>query len=109
MCILLPSLQITYVHGDVPGHVDVRFVFIHPHLGGPQCVALGVVIYVVVVGLLGSLDVSHSGAGKDLHTASTLPHLQEQRESPLHVDSHRNVALYCYLEDGMEILRLFLQ
>lgn len=67
--------NLTYVHGNVPGHVDVGFVFIHPDLGGPQGIAFGVVIYVIVVGLLGALDVSHSGAREDFHTAATLPHL----------------------------------
>lgn len=67
----------THIHGDVPGHVDVGLVFVHPHLGSPQSVALGVVIYVVVVGLLGALNVGHSGTGQDLHTAPTLPHLRE--------------------------------
>lgn len=67
----------TYVHGNVPGHVDVGFVLIHPHLGGPQGVALSVVIYVVVVGLLGALDVGHSGTWQDFHTPSTLPHLKQ--------------------------------
>lgn len=73
----------TYVHGNVPGHVDVGFVFIHPHLSGPQGIALSVVIYVIVVGLLGALDVSHSGTWQDFHTPSTLPHLHSSRkESP---------------------------
>lgn len=59
------------------------FVFIHPHLSGPQGIALSVVIYVIVVGLLGALDVSHSGTWQDLHTPSTLPHLDSSRkESP---------------------------
>ena len=70
----------TYVHGNVPGHVDVRFVFIHPHLGSPQSIALSVVIYVIVVGLLGALDVSHSGTWEDFHTTATLPHLQRSKE-----------------------------
>lgn len=73
----------TYVHGNVPGHVDVGFVFIHPHFGSPQGIALSVVIYVIVVGLLGALNVSHSGTWQDFHTPSTLPHLDSSRkESP---------------------------
>lgn len=72
----------TYIHGNVPGHVDVGFVFIHPHLSGAQGIAFSVVIYVIVVGLLGALDVSHSGTREDLHTPATLPHLDSSRESP---------------------------
>lgn len=72
----------THIHGDVPGHVDVGFVLVHPHLGGSQRVPLGVVVDVVVVGLLGALDVGHSGAGQHLHAASALPHLHTPRQSP---------------------------
>lgn len=68
----------SYVHGDVPGHVDVGFVLVHPNLGGAQGIPLGVVIDVVVVGLLGALDVRHPGAGEDLHAAATLPHLDKR-------------------------------
>lgn len=72
----------TYIHGNVPGHVDVGFVFIHPHLSGTQGIAFSVVIYVIVVGLLGALDVSHSGTWEDFHTPTALPHLDSSRESP---------------------------
>lgn len=71
----------SYVHGDVPGHVDVGFVLVHPNLGGAQSVSLGVVIDVVVVGLLGALDVRHPGTGEDLHAATTLPHLDKEGSS----------------------------
>lgn len=72
----------TYIHGNVPGHVDVGLVFIHPHLSSTQGVAFGVVIYVIVVGLLGALDVSHSGTWEDFHTPTALPHLDSSRERP---------------------------
>lgn len=48
---------------------------IHPHLGSPQRIALGVVVDVIVVWLLGALDVGHTGAREHLHAAATLPHL----------------------------------
>lgn len=73
----------TYVHGNVPGHVHVGLVFIHPDLSGPQGIAFSIVIYVIVVGLLGALDVSHSGTWEDFHTPATLPNLDSSRkESP---------------------------
>lgn len=72
-----------YVHGDVPGHVDVGFVFIHPDLGGSQGISLGVVVDVVVVGLLGALDVSHSGTRQDFHAAATLPYLRSEEETKI--------------------------
>lgn len=72
----------TYIHGNVPGHVDVGFVLIHPHLSGTQGIALSVVIYVIVIGLLGALDVSHSGTWQDFHASTALPHLDSSRESP---------------------------
>ena len=64
-----------YAHGDVPGHVHVGLEAVHPHLGRPQGIALRVVVDVVVVGLLGTLDVGHAGAGQNLHAAAALPHL----------------------------------
>lgn len=76
----------SYVHGDVPGHVDVGFVLVHPNLGGAQGISLGVVIDVVVVGLLGALDVCHPGAGEDLHAAATLPHL-DRRGNDMHKET----------------------
>lgn len=69
----------SYVHGNIPGHVDVGLVFIHPHLSGSQGVAFGIIVYVVVVGLLGALDVGHSGAWQDFHAPSTLPHLNSKK------------------------------
>lgn len=65
-----------YVHGDVPGHVDMGLKLIHPDFSGSQGVPLGVVVDVVVVGLLGAFDVSDSGTGQDLHAAPALPHLR---------------------------------
>lgn len=85
----------TYIHGNVPGHVDVGFVFIHPHLSGTQGIAFSVVIYVIVIGLLGALDVSHSGTWEDFHTPTALPHLDSSRESTFQrkADSYRNVFI----------------
>lgn len=57
-------------------------VVIHPHLSHSQRVALSVETDVVVVGLLLALDVSHPGAGQDLHAATAEPHLQ-QNQTPL--------------------------
>ncbi|KAG9339635.1 hypothetical protein JZ751_023526 [Albula glossodonta] len=65
----------THIHGDVPGHVDMRFVLVHPDLSRPQGVPLGIVVDVIVVGLLRPLDVCHSSARENLHAAPTLPHL----------------------------------
>ena len=48
---------------------------VHPHLGDPQSVAPHVGRQVLGVGLMGALDMSDAGAGKDLHAAPTLPHL----------------------------------
>lgn len=75
----------TYVHRDVPSHVDVGFVFIHPHLSSSQSIALCVVIDVIVVGLLGALDVGYPGTWQDFHTPSTLPHLDhsKKRKNPI--------------------------
>lgn len=70
----------TYVHGDVPSHVDVGFVFIHPHLSGSQGISFCVVIYVIVVGFLGALDMGYSGTWQDFHTPSTLPHLDRSKK-----------------------------
>lgn len=92
----------TYVHGNVPGHVDVGFVFIHPHLSSPQGIALSIVIYVIVVGLLGALDVSYSGTGEDFHTASTLPHLDSSRRERVHVSIHTGMSLPFLNMTGMK-------
>lgn len=70
----------TYIHGNVPGHVDVGFVFVHPNLSGSQGIALGVVIYVIVVGFFGALDMGHSGAREDFHAPTTLPHLHSRKK-----------------------------
>ena len=75
-------MQWPYLQRQVPRDVDVPFVVIHPHLGHPQSIALGVKTNVVVVGLLLALDVSHPGAGQDLHAAATQPHLQRNRTTP---------------------------
>lgn len=83
----------TYVYGDVPGHVDVRFVFIHPHLSGPQGITLGIVIDVIVVGLLSAFDVGDSSTGENLHTPTTLPHLHRRSKASPHfndVSAHNN-------------------
>lgn len=91
----------TYIHGNIPGHVDVGFVFIHPHLSSPQGIALSVVIYVIVVGLLGTLDVGHSGTWQDFHTPSTLPHLDSSKKREILIQS--NIYLH-----GNFFIKLFL-
>ena len=60
MQLKIKNIYITHVHGNVPGHVHMGFVLIHPDLGSAQGVALGIVIDVVVVWLLGAFDVGHS-------------------------------------------------
>lgn len=75
-------MQWPYLQRQVPRNVDVPFVVVHPHLSHPQSVALGVKANVVVVGLLLALDVSHPGAGQDLHAATTQPHLQHDHTTP---------------------------
>lgn len=70
----------SHIHRDVPGHVDVGLVLVHPDLGGPQGIPLGVVVNVIVVRLLCPLDVCHSGAGQHLHAPATLPHLERRQQ-----------------------------
>lgn len=65
----------TYLHGDVPGHVDVTFELVHPNLGHSESVPPHVRSQVLGVGLVCALYVSDPSAGQDLHAASTLPHL----------------------------------
>lgn len=74
-CFCPPHPYPPYCHGDIPCHVDVGLKIIHPHLGGPQRVTLGVVVDVIVIWLFGTLNVGHTGAGEYLHAATTLPHL----------------------------------
>lgn len=84
----------SYIDGNVPGHVDVGFVFIHPHLGGPQSIAFGIVIDVVVVGFLGALDVGNSGTRQDLHAPSTLPHLHSRQREKM-VTNQMKTGIKC--------------
>lgn len=70
-----PTQYPPYCHGDIPRHVHMGLEVIHPHLGSPQRITLGVVVNVVVIWLLGTLNVGHTGAGQHLHAAATLPHL----------------------------------
>lgn len=53
----------------------MRLELVHPDFSGPQCVPLGVVVNVVVIGLLGAFNVSDTSTGQNLHAAPTLPHL----------------------------------
>ncbi len=68
----------THIHGDIPGHVDVGLILIHPNFCCPQRVPLGIVVNVVVVWFLCAFDVSYSSTREHLHTAATLPHLQTE-------------------------------
>lgn len=54
----------------------MRLVVVHPDLGYPERVPLGVEADVAVVGFLLPLDVSHPRAWEDLHAAATEPHLE---------------------------------
>lgn len=90
-----------YVHGNVPGHIDVGLVLIHPDLGGSQGVALGIVIYVIVVGLLGALDVSHSGTWEDLHTTAALPYLHSREKRHTNRFNKRTRKIWCIRLDRL--------
>lgn len=65
----------SHLQRDVPGHVDVTLVAVHPHLGHPQGVAAHVGRQVLRVRFVGALDVGDPGAGQDLHAAAALPDL----------------------------------
>lgn len=64
-----------YLQRDIPGHVDVVLVVVHPHLSHPQGVSAHAGGQVLRVGFVGTLDVGDPGAGQNLHAAATLPHL----------------------------------
>lgn len=66
-----------YLLGYVPCHVHMAFKFIHPDFGHPEGVPANVGSEVLSVGLVGSLNVGNPRAGQDLHTPTTLPHLQK--------------------------------
>lgn len=67
-----------YLQGQVPRDVHVGLVVVHPDLGHPQSVPLGVKADVAVVRFLLPLDVGHPGARQDLHAAAAEPHLEAQ-------------------------------
>lgn len=69
----------SYLQRQIPRYVHMRLVVVHPDLGYPERVPLGVEADVAVVGLLLPLDVSHPRARKDLHAATAEPHLEAQR------------------------------
>lgn len=66
---------LAYLQGNIPGHVDVTLVLVHPDLGYPQSVAPHVGRQVLRVGFVGALDVCDPGARQHLHAAATLPDL----------------------------------
>jgi hypothetical protein len=66
---------ITYLLRNVPGHVNMAFKLIHPHLCHSQSIAPHMGCQVLCVGLMGTLDMGNPGTGKDLNAAPTLPHL----------------------------------
>lgn len=70
-------LCFVYLQGDVPGHVNVAPVLVHPDLSHPQSISTHVGRQVLCVGLVGTLNVGYPGAGQDLYTATTLPHLKK--------------------------------
>lgn len=65
-----------YLQRNIPGHVDMTLVLVHPDLGHPQSVTTYMGCQVLCVGFVGTLNVCNSGTRQDLHTAATLPHLQ---------------------------------
>lgn len=69
------DLVLAYLQGNIPGHVDVTLVLVHPDLGHPQSVAPHVGRQVLRVGFVGALDVCDPGARQHLHAAATLPDL----------------------------------
>lgn len=64
-----------HLQWNVPGHVDVTPVLVHPHFSHSQSVAAHVGCQVLCIGFVSTLDVGDPGAGQDLHAAPTLPHL----------------------------------
>ena len=64
-----------YLQWNVPGHVDVILVLVHPDLSHPQSVTAHVGGQVLCVGLVGTLDVCNPGAGQHLNASAALPHL----------------------------------
>lgn len=76
-------LALAYLQGNIPGHVDVTLVLVHPDLGHPQGVAPHVGRQVLRVGFVGALDVRDPGAGQHLHAATTLPDLPVKGQETL--------------------------
>lgn len=76
---LIGKVACSYLQRQIPRYVDMRLVVVHPDLGYPECVPLGVEADVTVIGFLLPLNVGHPGARKDLHAATTEPHLEAQR------------------------------
>lgn len=64
-----------YLQRNIPGHVDVALVLVHPDLSHPQSVTPHVGRQVLRVGFVGALNVGNPGAGQHLHAAAALPHL----------------------------------
>lgn len=74
-----------YLQWNIPGHVDVALVLVHPDLSHPQSVTTHVGSQVLCVGFVGALDVRNPGTGQDLHAAATLPHLSLQTQRYTHI------------------------
>lgn len=79
-----------YLKWNVPGHVDVTLVLVHPDLSHPQSVPTDVGRQVLRVRFVGALDVRNPGTGQDLHAAAALPNLRyTHRNKHTHVSDCR--------------------
>jgi len=68
-----------YLKWQVPEQVDIVFVFIHPDFCYPHGVSPHGYRQIRHVGLVGPLNVGDPGAWNNFNTASTCPHLYEQK------------------------------
>lgn len=64
-----------YLKWNIPGHVNVTLVVVHPHLSRSQGVASHVGRQILRVWFVSTLNVGDPGARQDFHAASALPHL----------------------------------
>lgn len=80
---------------QVPGQVDVVFVFIHPDLCDPQGISPHGLAQIRHVGFVRPLDVGDPGAWNYLDTASTCPNL-EIKEHTASYDVYIDINVYEY-------------